>query len=76
MPAPMAFTRDRNVVDPANCDLITYLAASVGVSELEALDRLGDCLLEHSGLHPWATADAHVFKMSSQPYGDSAPLRR
>lgn len=71
----MAFIRNSDV-DPANCDLITYLAASVGVSEVEALDRLGDCLLEHSGLQPWAAADVHVFKTSPRPYCDSAPRSR
>jgi hypothetical protein len=67
----MASPRDHHLVDPATCDLITYLAASVGVSEVEALDRLGDCLLEHSdGLRTWAGARTQVFTKSPQDYCD------
>ncbi|MES1185899.1 MAG: hypothetical protein ABUL60_18950 [Myxococcales bacterium] len=69
----MASPIDHHLVDPATCDLITYLAASVGVSELEALDRLGDCLLEHSDeLRTWAGSGMQVFTTSPQEYCASA----
>lgn len=72
-PVPMAFPSDHHLVDPATCDLITYLAASVGVSEVEALDRLGDCLLEHSDeLRTWAGSGMQVFTKSPQEYCGSA----
>lgn len=72
-PLTMASPSEHHLVDPATCDLITYLAASVGVSEVEALDRLGDCLLEHSdGLRSWAGSGLQVFSSTPPEYCASA----
>ena len=69
----MRTSTNRDCFDAADCDLIAYLAARVGVSELEALDRLGDCLLEQSPeLRPWTDLEMHVLKTPLQHACDSA----
>jgi hypothetical protein len=69
----MSFSSKHDVFESTDCDLITYLATRVGVSEVEALERLGDCLLEQSPqLRPWSDLDMQVLTTSMQQSCDNA----